>query len=79
MLARQMSQSPPESLPATIQSPRGKLVYLYLATAGEATADELAASLDLSGLCCYAVLRTLTDRGLVIQRDGTYRPAPDPA
>lgn len=74
MLARQPSQSPPASLPTSIQSPRGKLVYLYLATTGGATADEIAQSLDLSGLCCYAVLRKLVERDLVVRDDAGYRP-----
>lgn len=79
MLARQPSQSLPKSLPPSIQSPRGKLVYLYLATAGRATADEIAQSLDLSGLCCYAVLRKLVERDLVVRSDGAYQPAPRPS
>ncbi|MFB6124341.1 MAG: helix-turn-helix domain-containing protein [Halanaeroarchaeum sp.] len=66
----------PNSLPSDLESPRGKLVYLYLAHAETATLAELQDGLDLGALTLYSVLKTLRDRGLV-ERDGerfTARP-----
>lgn len=66
----------PNSLPRDLESPRGKLVYLYLAQAEAATLAELQDALDLGALTLYSVLKTLRDRGLV-ERDGerfTARP-----
>lgn len=59
-------------MPADVKSPRGKLVYLYLDTAGEATLDELEDGLDLPRLTLYGVLKTLRERGLVDEKDGRY-------
>jgi len=55
-----------------IRSPSGKLVYLYLATSGEATIGELKSALDLSQVRLYPILRTLRDRGLIEQRESDH-------
>lgn len=60
-------------IPTTLQSPRPKLVYLYLAQ-GEASVDALQADLDISKISLYPILRTLTSHGLVERVDGeTFR------
>ena len=61
-------------LPTTVESPRGKLVYLYLATRQGATLDELHAELDLPRITLYSVLKTLRGRGLVAQDGDRYLP-----
>ena len=63
----------PESVPDGIDSPTGKLVYLYLATAGRTTVEEMATHLDEPKLTLYGVLGTLAKRGLVERTAGGYR------
>lgn len=65
MQARQM----PTGMPTDVESPRGKLVYLYLDTVGGASLDELVDGLDVQRITLYSVLKTLQERGLV-DRDG---------
>jgi DNA-binding IclR family transcriptional regulator len=59
----------PVSLPGDLDSPRAKLVYLYLETVGEATAGRLAEELDMQRMTAYSILGTLASRG-VVDRDG---------
>jgi Mn-dependent DtxR family transcriptional regulator len=59
-------------MPTDVESPRGKLVYLYLETVGGASLDELADGLDVQRITLYSVLKTLRERGLVDQHDGQY-------
>ncbi|MFB6082067.1 MAG: helix-turn-helix domain-containing protein [Halanaeroarchaeum sp.] len=66
----------PNSLPAEVESPRGKLVYLYLTQVGEATLAELQDGLDLGALTLYSVLKTLRERGLVERRDDRFSVRP---
>lgn len=61
-------------VPSAVESPRAKLVYLYLDRAGGATADGLANALSLPKLSVYGVLGTLERRDLVERREGRYRP-----
>ncbi|MFB6094817.1 MAG: helix-turn-helix domain-containing protein [Halanaeroarchaeum sp.] len=68
----------PNTLPGTLESPRGKLVYLYLSRSGGATLSDLEADLDLGALTVYSVLKTLRERDLVREEDDrfvTARPA----
>lgn len=62
-------------IPDSIQSPNAKLVYLYLAAAGRATADELSDSLNMKKLALFSVLGTLEGRDLVASDGDAYRPA----
>lgn len=56
-----------------LRSPRAKLVYLSLVD-GPKSVDALRSALDLNAGNAYAILRTLTERGLVDRTaDGTYR------
>ena len=56
-------------LPSELESPRAKLVYLYLQPAA-ATLDELQSALGLTKITLYSILRTLRERGLVEKRSG---------
>lgn len=61
------------SIPDGIESPRAKLVYLYLSATGRGTVDELADDLGMPKMALFSMLGTLTGRDLV-ERDGeTYR------
>jgi DNA-binding MarR family transcriptional regulator len=52
-----------------LESPRAKLVYLYLINVGKATVSDIADALDLRQLTLFGVLDTLAERGYV-DRDG---------
>jgi predicted transcriptional regulator len=74
LLAPQTEGAAP-TIPADIDSPSSKLVYLYLRTRGECTVDELQSSLGMRKISLYPLLEGLATKGLV-DRDGeTYRPA----
>lgn len=59
-------------LPATLASPRSKLVYLYLRTAGGGSAADLCDALGMKRVAAYPVLDTLVRRGLVVRDDETF-------
>jgi len=60
-----------EELPSELESPRAKLVYLYLQSS-EASIDELQSGLDVKKITLYSILRTLRERELVEKRDGRF-------
>ena len=60
------------TVPADIESPRAKLVYLYLSTHDGATVDELRANLGMKKIALYSILKTLRDRGVVDQHTDRY-------
>jgi predicted transcriptional regulator len=60
-------------IPAGLSSPQAKLVYLYVATQGEATIDELSDELGMQKLALYSVVRMLRSRDLLQGRDTGYR------
>lgn len=62
----------PKHVPRTVESPRGKLVYLYLDSVGGATRTELQETLGLKAMTLFSTLRTLREDGLVTREDGTY-------
>ncbi|MGM0398742.1 MAG: helix-turn-helix domain-containing protein [Halobacteriota archaeon] len=62
----------PKPLPGELQSPRGKLVYLYLVQSEGATLADLKADLDLGALTLYSVLKTLRERGLVRREEDRF-------
>lgn len=63
------------SIPETISSSTGKLVYLYLGVSGGATVGDLASDLDLGALTASAVLETLREKAVVERRGDAYVPA----
>lgn len=62
-----------EGLPTELESPRAKLVYLYLdhRTDG-ASIDDLQSDLDVQKITLYSILRTLRERELVEKRSGQF-------
>ncbi|NHN59183.1 MULTISPECIES: helix-turn-helix domain-containing protein [Halorussus] len=58
-------------LPTELESPRAKLVYLYLLP-GAASIDTLQRDLDVEKITLYSILRTLRERGLVEKRGGSF-------
>lgn len=58
-----------ERLPAELETPRSKLVYLALWTCGESTVDDLETTVELSKLTLLPILTALVEAGLV-DRDG---------
>lgn len=63
----------PKSIPDGVESPTGKLVYLYLAASGEATVEEMAAHLDMKKISLFGVLQTLAGRDVVEATGAGYR------
>jgi DNA-binding MarR family transcriptional regulator len=60
------------TVPASINSPCAKLVYLYLSTHGATTVSELQDCLEMKKLTLYSVIRTLRDKGLVSETEGRF-------
>jgi predicted transcriptional regulator len=60
------------TVPSDLESPRAKLVYLFLSTHGEATVSELQSSLDMKKISLYCILSTLCERGLVDRSAESY-------
>lgn len=59
-------------VPPDVESPRAKLVYLYLSSTDEAHVDELERALGIGKLSLLSILQTLRSRELVCERDGRY-------
>jgi len=65
-------QTPTETpIPDEIDSSVGKLVYLYLDSAGKATLSQIQNRLDVRQLTLYKILNTLQGRDIVSE-DGDY-------
>lgn len=62
------------TVPDDLSAAESKLVYLFVATAGRATVDDLQSSLHLGKITLFPVLRTLSERGLIERTDGGYVP-----
>ncbi|MDS0474157.1 MarR family transcriptional regulator [Natrinema sp. 1APR25-10V2] len=60
------------SIPTDLDSARAKLVYLYLAAGGSATAEELCDDLAVSKGTVLSITGTLRDRGYLERRDGQF-------
>jgi len=60
------------SLPGDLDSPRAKLVYLYLSTVGEASIRDLTEELDIKRMTAYSILSTLASEGFVTQEGERY-------
>ena len=59
------------SVPENLDSARAKLVYVYLAVRGEATADEVCTDLELDKGTVLSIVGTLRKYGHV-EREGDY-------
>ncbi|WP_121743854.1 MarR family transcriptional regulator [Natronorubrum halophilum] len=62
-------------LPTELESPQGKLVYLYLEAAGSATVDELGQILSMKKIAILSVLNSLSSQDLVEKRGSEYVPS----
>lgn len=63
------------SLPPELQSPRAKLVYLYLSTNDGASVAEMGDALGMKKISLYSILKTLRKQDLVEGDDERYDPA----
>ncbi|SDK40974.1 hypothetical protein SAMN04515672_3028 [Natronorubrum texcoconense] len=59
-------------LPTEVESPQGKLVYLYIDATGGATADEMGQILSMKKIGILSVLNSLSSSGLVEKRNDRY-------
>ncbi|QSW98085.1 MarR family transcriptional regulator [Haloterrigena alkaliphila] len=67
------TQSPPEvdiSVPTDLESAQAKLVYLYVAASGGATAEQLRDDLGVKKGTALSITGTLRDRGY-LERTGS--------
>lgn len=67
--------APPRSvapIPDDIDSPRAKLVYLYLSVGDEQTLSDLRQDLGLPKITLLSVLGSLASEGYVDREDGCY-------
>ena len=77
MQAQTRPETPAETptmtrVPDDVSSPRGKLVYLYLATHGAVTEDDLCDGLGMKHISLYSIVKTLRTDGHVEKVDGRY-------
>lgn len=70
-----LESKPVTELPTEIESPRAKLVYLYLSVAGETSVDDLQSSLDMKKITLFGIVDTLTKRGFAEKDGDTVAPA----
>ncbi|WP_247002516.1 MarR family transcriptional regulator [Halosolutus gelatinilyticus] len=59
-------------VPASIDSPRAKLVYLYLDASEGATVEEMQHDLDMPKISLLSLLQALAAQDLVGRGDGRY-------
>jgi len=69
MLETETAHTAAPALPPELQSPRAKLVYLYLTTNGSATVSDMCDSLGMKKMSLYSILKTLRKQDM-IARDG---------
>jgi len=74
MIETETASAAAPALPPELQSPRAKLVYLYLTTNGDATVSEMGDSLGMKKLSLYSILKTLRSEGLVDCDGDCYAP-----
>ncbi|WP_435553022.1 helix-turn-helix domain-containing protein [Natrinema sp. CGMCC1.2065] len=72
-MERSTTTTPAVSIPTDLDSARAKLVYLYLAATGGATADDLCDDLAVTKGTVLSITGTLRDRGYLERRDGRYK------
>lgn len=59
----EMDSTPNVSLPADLESPRAKLVYLYVAVSAGTTLDQLRDDLGVRKGAALSIVSTLRERG----------------
>ena len=60
------------SVPSSLQSPRAKLVYLFLSTNGSSTITELQESLNMKKISLYSILKTLQKKDVISKSGEQY-------
>ncbi|MFC5135210.1 MULTISPECIES: MarR family transcriptional regulator [Haloferacaceae] len=75
MLETETAHAAAPALPPELQSPRAKLVYLYLTTNGHATVSEMGDSLGMKKMSLYSILKTLREQDMVVREGDAYTPA----
>jgi len=70
-----LKSKPVETLPSELDSPRAKLVYLYLSVSGETTINDLQAALDMQKITLFGILDTLTSNGFAEKNGDRVTPA----
>lgn len=61
------------AIPEDVSSPRGKLVYVYMATERETTVRQLCETLNIEQLSIYSYLDVLEDAGCIARDGNTVR------
>lgn len=74
MMEQQLTTEQFEPMPAELESPQGKLVYLYLDATGGATATDLNEALAMKKISVLSVLNSLSGQGLVEKDGDVYVP-----
>jgi len=75
MSATQFDTTDAIDVPNDLTSAESKLVYLFLTASDGATMEELHDALDIRKISLFPVLRTLTERNVVIREGSTYVPS----
>lgn len=60
------------TVPGDLNSPRAKLVYLYLSTHDGATIEELGENLGMKKISLYSILKTLREQEFVEEETDRY-------
>lgn len=60
------------TIPTSLQSPRAKLVYLFLSTNGTSTINELQDGLHMKKISLYSILKTLQKQDIVLKDGDSY-------
>ena len=74
MMERTHADAGISELPTELESPQGKLVYLFLEATDGATVDDLGQTLAMKKINVLSVLRSLSSQGLIEKRGETYVP-----
>lgn len=69
------SEAAIEALPEELDSPRAKLVYLYLSVDDDASVADLQESLGLKKITLFSILETLQRRDLIEREGDSYAAA----
>ena len=72
MLETEPARTEALTLPPELQSPRAKLVYLYLTTNEDATVSEMGDSLGMKKMSLYSILKTLREQDMVAREGDAY-------
>ncbi|MDQ2051367.1 MarR family transcriptional regulator [Natronolimnohabitans sp. A-GB9] len=68
----EMDSTPNVSLPADLESPRAKLVYLYVAVSAGTTLDQLRDDLGVRKGTALSITSTLRERGYLERTEAGF-------